>query len=203
MNGLLIAVCGLDGSGKTTQINLLKDWLEGLDQKVILTKQPTDNYRNDTRVRLYLDNGKCISMEGLAKLAAADRHLHVEEVIKPNLNEGGIVISDRYLYSSIAFFAARGLEVEYIKKLNSGVKTPDLTIYLDIKPDESLERVMMRDGENLKFEEQDDSVFKKVRHFFIEEALPKDALILDASNSKEIIHEEICRSVKKLLERGN
>lgn len=97
MKGLLIAVCGLDGSGKSTQIQKLENWFRNQQLPTLLTKQPTDYYRQDLRVREYLDNGQCGSMEALAMLAATDRIWHIKTLIEPSLKGGVSVISDRYL----------------------------------------------------------------------------------------------------------
>lgn len=201
MKGLLIAVCGLDGSGKTTQISLLAEWLSNQNNNYILTKQPTDIYRQDPRVRAYLDHGECPDMESLALLAAADRKWHLKTKIEPSLEQGIHVITDRYLYSSIAFFKARGLEAEYIKQLNDKVLEPDITIYIDVEPAICLERISQRDGKSLKFEERSTNIFNKVRKAFLEEALPKNVLIIDGTMDANIIHQKICLEVESVLKK--
>ena len=197
--GILVVFEGLDGSGKTTQINLLKDWCEKENKIVHNTKQPTDFYRKDKRVRNYLDKGIAPNMYSIALLAAADRTYQNEVEIKPILSKGINIISDRYLYSSLAFFKARGIEYEEISRLNKNIEKPDVVIFLDVKPKKALERVKIRDGENIKFEEKNDNTFIEVRDNFLE-VLPKDTLIIDSSKSIEEIHKIIINHIGNMKE---
>lgn len=197
--GLLVVFEGLDGAGKTTQINLLKDWFKKNNKIVYNTKQPTDFYRKDKRVRDYLDKGIVPNMYSIALLAAADRTYQNEAEIKPILSKGINIISDRYLYSSLAFFKARGIEYEEISRLNKNIEKPDVVIFLDVKPKKALERIKIRDGENIKFEEKDDNTFIQVRNNFLE-VLPKDTLIIDSSKSIEEIHKIIINYIENMKE---
>jgi len=198
--GLLVVFEGLDGAGKTTQINLLKDWFEKNNKIVYNTKQPTDFYRKDKRVRNYLDKGIVPNMYSIALLAAADRTYQNEAEIKPILSKGINIISDRYLYSSLVFFKARGIEYEEIIRLNKNIEKPDVVIFLDVKPKKALERIKIRDGENIKFEEKDDNTFIQVRNNFLE-VLPKDTLIIDSSKSIEEIHKIIINHIENMKEK--
>ena len=196
--GLLVVFEGLDGAGKTTQINLLKDWFEKNNKIVYNTKQPTDFYRKDKRVRNYLDKGIVPNMYSIALLAAADRTYQNEAEIKPILSKGINIISDRYLYSSLAFFKARGIEYEEIIRLNKNIEKPDVVIFLDVKPKKALERIKIRDGENIKFEEKDDNTFIQVRNNFLE-VLPKEkTLIVDSTKDVKLIHELIIKYIEKV-----
>ena len=198
--GILVVFEGLDGSGKTTQINLLKDWFEKENKIVHNTKQPTDFYRKDKRVRNYLDKGIVPNMYSIALLAAADRTYQNEAEIKPILSKGINVISDRYLYSSLAFFKARGIEYQEIRNINKDIEEPDIIIFLDIDPDKALERVRVRDGKNIRFEEKNDNTFIQVRNNFLE-VLPKDTLIIDSSKSIEKIHKTIINHIENMKEK--
>ena len=198
--GLLVVFEGLDGAGKTTQINLLKDWFEKNNKIVHNTKQSTDFYRKDKRVRNYLDKGIVPNMYSIALLAAADRTYQNEAEIKPILSKGINIISDRYLYSSLAFFKARGIEYKEISRLNKNIEKPDVVIFLDVKPKKALERIKIRDGENIKFEEKDDNTFIQVRNNFLE-VLPKDTLIIDSSKSIEEIHKIIINHIENMKEK--
>ncbi|KAA8380309.1 dTMP kinase [Leuconostoc mesenteroides] len=196
MKHLLIAFCGLDGSGKTTQLHFLKHWMFSNQQAVLTTRQPSDDYRNNDRVRNYLDNGVVSNMKAIALLAAADRQNHISEIILPGL-EKSHVLTDRYLYSSFAFFKARGLNIDFVRSINPDIPEPDLTVFLDLDPKVTLERVSNRDG-SLKFEERNSKIFEDVRETFLK-VLPKNSLILDAQLSENDIHKVITNKVKELL----
>ena len=107
--GLLITFCGLDGCGKTTMIHKLMGDLEQYHQ-IYLTKQPTDFVRRSAIFRTYMDspNHDAYDYRSLSLLAASDRLQHVSKVIEPTMNQGQIVLSDRYFYSCLANLRARG-----------------------------------------------------------------------------------------------
>jgi dTMP kinase len=179
--GLLIAICGIDGSGKTTQEIALADWLTSVGRQVLRTCQPTDWYRKTEWVREYLDHGvDSLGMHGLALLAAADRQRHVRSVIAPAVAEGTVVICNRYIYSTFAYFAARGLPLEFLRAINPLIPRPDLTILLDAPAQLSRERVQARDGEVLKFEERRLAFMEEVRAS-LRKNHDESFLILDAN----------------------
>ncbi|WP_139787159.1 dTMP kinase [Cohnella massiliensis] len=201
-NGLLIAICGLDGAGKTTQIQLLDRWFKQNGERTLVTRQPTDYYRKDPRVRDYLDDGKCPDIKAIALLSAADRLWQMSAEIEPALREGVHVISDRYIFSSYSVFLARGLDYSYLQRLYGDIRMPDLTVFLDLEPEVSLQRVMSRDGkENMKYEERGSETFKKIRSNFYA-VLPQDSLIVDASKRPEEIHSEIAQRLGQIREAG-
>ncbi|SFE80956.1 dTMP kinase [Paenibacillus algorifonticola] len=196
MSGLLIAMCGLDGAGKTTQIGMLTKWFEHNNVQLYNTKQPTDQYRNDPRVRSYLDNGHVHDMRVIAMLSAADRITHMYD-LEQRLDAGIHIISDRYIYSSYAYFKVRGMDINDIKNLYGSIRKPDLTVFLDIKPEITIKRIQARDG-HLKYEEKDPSIFMNVREAF-RTVLPEDALIIDGERDPQDIHSEIVLNVKTII----
>lgn len=139
-------------------------------------------------------------MYSIALLAAADRTYQNEVEIKPTLSKGINIISDRYLYSSLAFFKARGIEYQEIRNINKDIEEPDIIIFLDIDPDKALERVRVRDGKNIRFEEKNDNTFIQVRNNFLE-VLPKDTLIIDSSKSIEKIYKTIINHIENMKEK--
>ena len=134
-----------------------------------------------------MDKGIVPNMYSIALLAAADRTYQNEAEIKPILSKGINIISDRYLYSSLAFFKARGIKYQEIRNINKDIEEPDIIIFLDI------------DGENIKFEEKDDNTFIQVRNNFLE-VLPKDTLVIDSSKSIEEIHKIIINHIENMKE---
>jgi dTMP kinase len=126
-----IAFEGLDGSGLSTQAFELKKWLEKKGYEVYLTKEPTDGLIGSL-IRGVLRKELIVDSETLALLFAADRMLHTKSIIKL-LDEGVIVISDRYRLSSYAFQSME-IDLDWIKKINERSITPDLTFIIDTPP---------------------------------------------------------------------
>ena len=145
MAGLLIALEGPDGCGKTTQIELLKDRLEKEGFEVIVTREPGGTKISEKIREILLDNdnnemGSCCE----ALLYAASRAQLVEEVIKPALAEGKMIICDRFVHSSLVYQGiGRGLGIKEIEGINNfalnGLKS-DLTIMIDIDFEKGLDR---------------------------------------------------------------
>ena len=169
---MLVAICGIDGAGKTTQIEKLKKALN-LENDVFTTKQPSDWYRKDSRLRAFLNQEmeeSEILLQELALFAASDRLRHIQTEVFPKLEEGDIVITDRYVFSTYAYFLARGInDIEWLKNINRHAPTPDVTIYIDIPIDVAIKRIIERDGESKKREELDVKRMSKVRDVFLKQ----------------------------------
>ncbi len=123
---------GLDGSGLSTQAFELKKWLEKKEYEVYLTKEPTDGLIGSL-IRGVLRKELKVDAKTFALLFAADRMLHINNTILPLLNDGVIVISDRYRLSSYAFQSLE-LDLDWLKKINEKSITPDLTFIIDNPP---------------------------------------------------------------------
>ncbi len=156
--GFLLVLEGLDGAGKTTVSNILTIKLRQKGWNVIQTKEPGDSCIGET-IRTIVNTTKK-NLDPLAEylLFAADRAQHVQEIIRPALEQGCIVISDRMADSSIAYQGyGRGLCIEKIALVNAwalGSTRPDLSIYLKIPLEEALSRIKKRNIEKTRFEEQ-------------------------------------------------
>ena len=141
-NGVLIVLEGIDGSGKSTQLRLLADWLTGLGYDVVTSREPTDSVHG-RRTKVIADLGR----EGLTPrqeldLYIEDRREHVKEFIRPALDAGKIVILDRYYLSTMGYQGALGLNPEMIRRENeSFAPIPDLILLFDIIPEEGLGRI--------------------------------------------------------------
>ena len=197
--GLLIVFCGIDGSGKSTQEELVARWMEAAGHSFVQTKQPTDFYRKNVFVQAYLKDGDdSIGMNGLALLAAADREVHMARLVRPTLARGHHVLCNRYVYSSIAYFSARGVDSDFVRLINRHVQVPDLTILTDISPSLARERVIARDGPTLKFEERELDFMKIVQQTFLKLANPS-FLVLDGSLPAEKLHHQVIQRVSALL----
>jgi len=128
--GKFIVFEGIDGSGLTTQSSLLKNWFDGQGFAVFSTKEPTDGPIGG-QIRLALSKRLNMRSTALALSFAADRMDHLETEIIPKINNGVVVISDRYYLSSYAY-QMLDLELEWVIQLNSKCLKPDLTILLDV-----------------------------------------------------------------------
>lgn len=145
MKGLFITFEGPDGSGKTTQINMLKGYLENKGFEVVLTREPGGTELGEDIRRILLDlKHKDMDEKAEMLLYAAARAQHVSKLIKPALLQGKIVLCDRFVDSSYAYQGVgRGLGIKLVEQVNeialSGVY-PDLTIFLNIEPKMGLAR---------------------------------------------------------------
>jgi dTMP kinase len=189
--GLFIVFEGVDGGGKTTQINLLKEHYEAEDRKVILTREPTDTSIGQL-IREYAESRqRNLSPETEALLFSADRREH-SILIKKYVEEGYIVISDRYYHSTIAYQGAAGVDEDWIIALNKFALQPDTVILLDIDPEDSLRRVDDRD--KTVFEELE--YLKKVRAIFLNHAEKGALHVVDANQSIDQVHNRIKEHLK-------
>ena len=143
MAGCFIVVEGIDRSGKSTQVTMLKDRLQKNNYEVIVTKEPTEYGPIGKLIQDILYKDEKVTNEALALLFAADRADHTRRVISPALNTGVIVISDRYVYSSLAY-QSRGitkLNIDWLRIINKFTEQPDLVIFLDVPPEIGLQRL--------------------------------------------------------------
>jgi dTMP kinase len=136
--GCFIVIEGIDGSGKSEQFQRLTKRLKKRGYKLVATREPTKVYPVGRLIEKVLREEEQVSEEALALLFAADRADHTERKIKPALEEGAVVVSDRYVHSSLAY-QSRGmgkeLDLNWIKKINRYALEPDAVIFLDISPE--------------------------------------------------------------------
>ncbi|MEZ7897481.1 MAG: dTMP kinase [Flaviflexus sp.] len=200
MTGRFISFEGGDGAGKTTQIGLLADRLRNEGVEVVLTREPGGTDLG-VKIRQALLHGEDLSPRTEALLYAADRSHHIATVVRPALERGATVITDRYMDSSIAYQgAARGLGIETITGLNKWAADelmPDLTILLDLDPVIGATRI---GSEKDRLESAGDEFHAQVRRTFLELAArePERFTVVDASRSPEEISEEIGQAYERL-----
>lgn len=157
-SGILVAIEGIDGAGKTTQVGLLAERLRRAGFPVVQTKEPTDGTWGKM-IRSSAATGRLKAEDELASFVM-DRREHVEGLITPSLQSGKIVIVDRYYFSNVAYQGSRGLSVESILAQNEAfAPQPDLLIVLDVEPVVGLHRIRAR-GDNANLFEQEDSLAK-------------------------------------------
>ncbi len=178
---------GLDGSGLTTQASRLHEWLSSKGYEVFLTKEPTDGLIGSL-IRSALRRELIIDPDTLALLFAADRTLHTKEISKL-LNEGVIVISDRYRLSSFAFQSIE-VELEWIRKINEKALTPDLTFIIDTPPLICLRRIQKQRFHMELYEEVDKlERIREVYHRLAEEE--RGVFLIDGNRPENVVSSDI------------
>lgn len=196
--GRLITFCGLDGCGKTTMINLVSEWLVGEGNNLFLTKQPTDDVRESHIFRTYMDNPNHDDYDylSLSLLAASDRVQHSNKVILPQLQDGKIVISDRYFYSCIANLHARGYtEDKWIHDIARYIVMPDLAFFIDVPVETAVKRVRSRKAEKDRY--IDMQLQYKLREEYLSLAKNNGGVVLSSLEPKEITFRKIKEAINK------
>jgi dTMP kinase len=137
--GTLICVEGIDGSGKSTQLSLLRDWLRAKNLDVIFTEWNSSDLISQTTKKAKKKN--LLSPRTFSLLHAVDFADRLEQIIIPALKAGFIVLADRYAYTAFARDVARGVDKSWVRNLYGFAIKPDLTLYYDISAEVSLERI--------------------------------------------------------------
>ncbi|GMQ65183.1 dTMP kinase [Vallitalea maricola] len=205
MKGLFISIEGADGSGKSTQIDKLKSYLENHNYEFVFTREPGGTVISES-IRDIILNKDFMEMSDMTEtlLYAASRAQHVEQYIKPLLDEGKIVICDRFVDSSVVYQGhARGLGIDNVEQINkyaTGGLEPDITILLDIDAEEGLKRKKdQRELDRLELQKFD--FHKNVSEGYRKLAeLHSDRIKkIDASESVENIHREIINTIEHII----
>ncbi len=195
---MFISFEGLDGCGKTTQARLLADRLRASGSEVVLTREPGGTALGEEIRRLVLHGGD-VAPWAEAALYAASRAQHVDEVIRPALQRGAVVVCDRYVDSSVAYQGVgRGLGLEEVLELNLaavGGLLPDLTVLLEIGVEDAAARV---GHERDRIEREDDGFRTRVAEGFraLAERFPARYVVVDGGRGVQEIAEEIDGAVR-------
>ena len=196
--GVLVAIEGIDGTGKTTLAEKLKSWLESRGFKAAIVKEPGNSIWGRKIRESYSENMD--AMEEL-ELFLKDRAVDVKENILPKLCEGYVVLMDRYYYSNMAYQGARGIDMHEIRSINENVAPePDMVILLDCDPELCLRRIESR-GKRNRFESLE--YLKKVRKNFLDIAREDEKVkVVDASRSEGEVFEEAKKLLNQLLRKS-
>jgi len=194
MIGVLVNLEGIDGCGKSTQSKLLLEKLEGEGEKVIILKEPTKRPHGQ-KLWDVLHGKRKATNEEILELFVLDRIQHVEEKIQPALDDGTMILMDRYYYSSMAYQVAGGIDVEEIREKHVFAPKPDVVLIFDLLVSVALERVKGHsDADEFEKEEH----LEKVREAYLD--LENDPLvrIVDATGTPEEIFGNVWKLVSEV-----
>lgn len=196
MKAKLITLDGIDGAGKTTQLEVIRQWFAAHGLPVLFTREPGGTALGETLRGLLLDAQGRVSLKTETLLMFAARQQHLDEVILPVLAEGTHVVCDRFTDASYAYQGGgRGLGAEAVAVLEQWVQgglRPDLTLVLDVPLATALARLNTgRDKD--RFEREDAAFFARVRDTYLQRAAaePQRCVVVDSSRSKETVKAQI------------
>ncbi|NLX18867.1 MAG: dTMP kinase [Desulfobulbus sp.] len=197
-SGILIAFEGIDGTGKSTQLPLLANFLRDQGYTVVETCEPTSGPYG-RRIRELYRNRKQVSPDQELELFLRDRRQHVTECIQPALERGAIVLTDRYYFSTAAYQGAAGWDPEQIFARHDFAPEPDLVLLLTLTPEESLSRIRDMRGESPNDFEQKEQL-EKVADLFA--SFPQSCIVrIPAALSVTQVQAAIRNVVQQLLVR--
>jgi dTMP kinase len=200
VSGRFVVLEGGDGSGKSTQMPRLAEWLRGRGLEVVVTREPGGTELGGALRALVLEGEDSIDPNAEALLMAADRAQHVAEVIRPALSRGAWVLSDRHVPSSLVYQGVvRDLGVDAIERVNAwatGGLDPDLVIVLDVNEAVAATR---RPGTPDRLEREGDTFHAGVRAAYRDLAKDRGWCVLDGSGSADEVTTRITTAVTELL----
>ena len=197
---MLIVFEGIDGTGKSTQVKLLATALREAGYEVVSSFEPT-NGTHGSKLRASATTGR-LSAEEEVELFIKDRREHVLTLINPSLEDGKIVILDRYYFSNMAYQGIRGIDMAEIRRKNEAfAPKPSLLFLLDLSIEKSLVRIQVRDSEGNEFEKSEH--LRQCREVFL--SLKDEAFgrVVSADRTPEEVHEEVLSIVKEKLQGRN
>ena len=196
--GIFICVEGLDGCGKTTQTKLLVRRLRKKGYDVTYTAEPSRGEIGSFIKKYCLHGLERVSSVVEALLFAADRFVHVEKEVIPALDEGKLVVSDRYVYSSLAYQGAAGLDLKWIEEINEHAMRPDLAIFIDVEPEIVIQRLKPNKPVMENLETQ-----RKVREVYMKFAEKGELVKINGNKSKKEVANDILRVVLRFAVKAS
>jgi dTMP kinase len=191
--GAFVCIEGLDGCGKTTQAKLLVKKLRK-SHNTVYTAEPSRGKIGAFIRKSCLYGEKRLSSVVEALLFAADRLEHVENKVLPALRQGRLVVSDRYLYSSLAYQGAVGLSLKWIERINEHALRPDFAIFIDVDPQIAMQRLKPKKSvmENLETQQ-------RVRQIYLTYVEKGKLVRIDGNKPKKEVAEDLSAAVLKFL----
>lgn len=196
--GKFIVFEGLDGSGQSTQVSLLKAYLEERGYTVALGKEPTPDYEAGRELREIFTGKKTATPRRIQELFAVDRAEHVSHDIVPALERGDIFISDRYVMSTLAFGYPEN-DMEWLKAINAKFPWPDLIICLSVRPEVSLDRIEKRGKPKELFEKLEKLSVVAANYKELSTSLPS-CVVVNGEQTPEEVHADVVEKIQSILE---
>jgi dTMP kinase len=193
--GAFICIEGIDASGKTTQAKILVRTLRRRGVDAVYTTEPSKGKVGRFIRRHVLDRVKRVPIILEALLFAADRVDHLENEVNPALEKGKIVVCDRYVYSTLAYQGAAGLNVDWIQKINQFARIPDLAILLDVSPEIVLRRLRRK-----KTVMETNANLQKVRGVYLKMVREGKMITLQGDKPIKEVAKDILKAVLDFLE---
>ncbi len=193
--GVFICIEGLDGSGKTTHAHRLVRNLQKLGYDAVYTTEPSRGEIGKFIRASVLQGEKRLPRVVEAFLFALDRVDHLDKMVKPALKEGKIVISDRYVYSSLAYQGAAGLDIKWIEGINRLAILPDLAIYIDVSPEVAVKRIRRNKSVMETLETQ-----RRVQEVYMKFVKKEKLVPLDGDRKKSEVEANVLKMVLDFLQ---
>ena len=206
MNAQFITLDGIDGAGKTTQLNVIRDWFATQQLPVLFTREPGGTPLGEQLRNILLDPSSQVSLHTEALMMFAARRQHLEDVILPALASGTHVVSDRFTDATFAYQGGgRGLAYDKIQQLEQWVQDdlrPNLTFILDVPLEVSVARI---EGSRQKdrFEQEDPAFFARVREAYLQRAqhAPERYAVINSNREKPEVKADIEAVLNRLCNR--
>lgn len=206
MNAQFITLDGIDGAGKTTQLNVIRDWFATQQLPVLFTREPGGTPLGEQLRNILLDPSSQVSLHTEALMMFAARRQHLEDVILPALASGTHVVSDRFTDATFAYQGGgRGLAYGKIQQLEQWVQDdlrPNLTFILDVPLEVSVARI---EGSRQKdrFEQEDPAFFARVREAYLQRAqhAPERYAVINSNREKPEVKADIEAVLNRLFNR--
>ncbi len=186
LKGFFVVLDGIDGCGKTLHSKALRDELKAQGFDAVYTAEPSDGSVGKFIQGMLLKEKILPEVEAL--LFAADRYDHLKTEILPSFENAKVVVCDRYLHSSLAYQGAQGVDVEWIRKINSFAIKPDIAFYLDVPPDVGLSRIKRKRSVLESFELE-----RKVRDMYLQLVDERELVLVDSNRPIEEVKVDLLR----------
>jgi len=196
--GKFIVIEGLDGSGKSAQVDLVINYLKEKNKEVVVTKEPTTESEAGKKIKQALKKEIILDPLELQKLYVQDRKEHLENKVISALKDGEFVVSSRYAFSTFAYGYSDGLDINFLVELNKNFLLPDITIIVDVNPELCVKRIEGRGEGKELFEEKEklirvNNFYKKMPEMF------ENVFVVNGEKSIPEVFEEIKEVLSKII----